>query len=189
MHGEKQELCPRPHLFDVPGSLDPIQQGQGNVENDQIRFQAQGCIHKRPAVSYLFHDVVAPIEQTPNTGQDERMVVCQQDRTSLDQVASNGTATVTSVPSPGCDRMLRFPPSMATRSCILSRPSPPSMPGDPVLKPMPKSFTRRRMTSAVPSKVTETRSAEAWRATLLRLFFPPLYTQQPISPLSSLRKS
>ena len=80
MHAQEQQLHFRPPLLDLPGGVDPVHHGHGNVENDQVRPQPQRGLHQRPAIPHLPDYVVVSVQQTPRfrpqSGRGRRPAGC-----------------------------------------------------------------------------------------------------------------
>src|SRR4051812_42055364 len=121
LHRQDEHLRVGRLLLELREYVDTALAGHHHVEEDHVGLQRAGPEDGVLRVPSLPHhlDVVLVLEQEPQPGPDDRVVVHDDDG---DQ---SGTSTASVVPPPGLDSRASFPSWSATRSRMPTRPRPP----------------------------------------------------------------
>jgi hypothetical protein len=77
VHSDEQQLHGRQALSDLQGGVDPIQKRHRDVEDNQVRFQAESRIHESAPIRNCPDAFQMGFEKSPKSFESQRMVVGQ----------------------------------------------------------------------------------------------------------------
>ena len=122
VHREKHDLHILVGLADLTGRLDAVENRHRYVGHHDIRIERASGDDQSATVGNGANHREIRLEQMPETVDHNRVVVGQQHRGGLH--GAIGTLASTCVPLPCCDRMDNVPPTILSRSSMLTSPRP-----------------------------------------------------------------
>src|SRR5947209_976596 len=148
--------------------LQAVDAGHADVHEEHVGCSPPCHADRLFAVARLTDDVdvVLGVEQGPETGPHQGLVVGQGDVDHDDR--STGNTARTAYPPPGRGAASRWPPNAAARSRMPGMPLPPPTVDGPAPAPSPSSVTSTTKSSPSAEMRTAAVLAWAWRVTLVR---------------------